>query len=353
MRIAIIAPPFIAVPPAAYGGTELFVANLAEALCDRGHDVVVYANGESRVRCQVRWTYAEADWPLVSPAGGTLKSLEHAAWAVSDCVAEGFDVVHTNDAVGVPLSRFLDVPVVHTLHHPYERELSALYARYPDVCYVAISDAQRGLERMAKLCTVYHGLRLSDYRFNERKERYLLFLGRIAPMKGAHLAIDVARRARLPLKIAGEIQPTFQEYWDTMVRPHVDGSMIQYVGEADHAKKNDLLGGAAALLFPIQWNEPFGLVMAEAMACGTPVVALSGGSVAEVVRNGVSGWVCADLEEMARRAARPEISPQSCRRDAEQRFSVERMAADYETVYRAAVTGAPIGDAVAESAAGS
>ena len=206
---------------------------------------------------------------------------------------------------------------------------------------------------MAKLCTVYHGLRLSDYRFNERKERYLLFLGRIAPMKGAHLAIDVARRARLPLKIAGEIQPTFQEYWDTMVRPHVDGSMIQYVGEADHAKKNDLLGGAAALLFPIQWNEPFGLVMAEAMACGTPVVALSGGSVDEVVRNGVSGWVCADVEEMARRAARPEISPQSCRRDAEQRFSVERMAADYETVYRAAVTGAPVGDAVAESAAGS
>ena len=218
--------------------------------------------------------------------------------------------------------------------------------------YVAISEAQRRLERMAKLCTVYHGLRLSDYRFTERKERYLLFLGRIAPMKGAHLAIDVARRARLPLKIAGEIQPTFQEYWDTMVRPHVDGSVIQYVGEADHAKKNALLGGASALLFPIQWNEPFGLVMVEAMACGTPVMALPGGSVDEVVRNGVSGWVCADVEEMDAPRGTARHFAAILPADAERRFSVERMAADYEAVYSAAVRGAPVGAAVAEPAAG-
>jgi glycosyltransferase involved in cell wall biosynthesis len=190
---------------------------------------------------------------------------------------------------------------------------------------------------MPRLDTVHHGLRLAEYRFSDRKEGYLLFLGRIAPVKGAHLAIEAARRAGRPLKLAGEIQPVFQEYWETTVRPHVDGSSVQYVGEADHAMKNDLLAGASALLFPIQWNEPFGLVMIEAMACGTPVIALSGGSVDEVVRAGVSGWVCADVEEMARRAAHPDVSPRSCRQEAETRFSVERMAADYEAIYEAAV----------------
>jgi glycosyltransferase involved in cell wall biosynthesis len=352
MRIAIVAPPFIPVPPAAYGGTELFVANLAEALCDRGHHVVVYANGESRVRCPVRWTYAEADWPLHSDSAATLKGLDHCAWAMGDCLAGDFDVVHTNDALAVPLSRFVQVPVIHTLHHPHEPDLSALYSRYPDIMYVAISDAQRELERMPKLRTVHHGLRLGDYRFSDRKEGYMLFLGRFAPVKGAHLAIDVAKRAGLPLKLAGEIQPAFHDYWARMVQPHLDGSMVEYVGEADHALKNELLSGASALLFPIQWDEPFGLVMIEAMACGTPVLALPGGAVDEVVRDGISGWVCADVEEMAVRAADPGVSPWTCREEAEQRFSVERMAAMYEAVYNAAVTGEFVTEpAIAEPAA--
>jgi len=350
MRIALIAPPFIPVPPPAYGGTELFVANLAEALCNRGHDVVVYANGESRVRCAVRWIYAEADWPLDSEVPATLKSIDHCAWAVGDCLADDFDVVHTNDALGVPLSRFLKTPVVHTLHHPHERELSALYARYPDVSYVAISEAQRRLESMPRLYTVHHGLHIDDYRFSDRKEGYLLFLGRFAPVKGAHLAIEVARRAGLPLKLAGEIQPAFHDYWEQLVQPHLNGSTIQYVGEADHATKNELLAGASALLFPIQWDEPFGLVMIEAMACGTPVIALSGGAVDEVVRNGVTGWVCADVAEMALRAAQPGVSPWVCRQEVEQRFSVERMAAMYEDVYNAAITSAPVGDSLAAPA---
>ena len=339
MRIAIIAPPFIPVPPAAYGGTELFIANLAEALCDRGNQVVVYANGESRVRCPVRWTYAEADWPLHSDSAATLKGLDHCAWAIGDCLAADFDVVHINDALAVPLSRFVHVPVIHTLHHPHEPDLSALYSRYPDITYVAISDAQRRLERMPKMHTVHHGLRLDDYRFNDRKEGYLLFLGRFAPVKGAHLAIDAAKRAGLPLKLAGEIQPMFHEYWRRMVQPHVDGSRVEYVGEADQALKKELLAGASALLFPIQWNEPFGLVMIEAMACGTPVLALRGGAVDEVVRDGISGWVCADVEEMAARAKDPGVSPRACRQEAEQRFSVDRMAAAYEAVYHTASTG--------------
>ncbi len=351
MRIAILAPPYIPVPPAGYGGTELFIAHLAEALCERGHDVVVYANGESSVRCEVRWTYGESDWPLLPDANPTLKSLDHCAWALDDMRGAEFDVVHVNDAIAVPLSRFLTVPVIHTLHHPRDRELSALYARYPDVWYVAISDAQRRIERMPRLRTIHHGVRLDDYRFSDRKQGYLAFLGRFAPVKGPHLAIEAARRAGLPLKLAGEIQPAFQDYWETMVRPHLDGSQIEYVGEADPATKNDLLSAASALLFPIQWNEPFGLVMIEAMACGTPVLALPGGSVDEIVRNGVTGWICSDVEEMARRAARPAISPWACREEVERRFSVDAMAANYEALYEAAIGAAPAVERLREPAA--
>ncbi len=342
MRIAILAPPYIPVPPATYGGTELFIAHLAEAISDRGHDVIVYANGESRLRCEVRWTYAEADWPLLPETNATLKAVDHCAWALSDSLGADLDVLHVNDALAVPMSRFLSTPVIHTLHHPFERDLSALYMRNPDVWYVAISDAQKRQERMPRLRTIHHGVRLEDYQFTERKEGYLAFLGRFAPVKGPHLAIEVARRAGLPLKLAGEIQPAFQDYWETMVRPHVDGSRVEYVGPADPATKNALLGGASALLFPIQWSEPFGLVMIEALACGTPVLALPAGSVPEIIRDGVTGWICADLDDMARRAAAPGISPRACRDEAARRFSVGAMAAQYEALYKAAAAGTSV-----------
>jgi glycosyltransferase involved in cell wall biosynthesis len=339
MKVGIVAPPFIPVPPRKYGGTELFIAQLTSMLMRMGHDVIVYANGESTVSAEVRWIFPTTEWP-VDPASAVVKNLTHVAWAVRDAAA-ACDIVHLNDALGVFFSEFIGPPVVHTLHHPHEPQLSDIYQRYPEVHYVTISRFQQQQEHMARLRTIHHGIPLDKYEFRDRKQPYLCFLGRIAPVKGPHLAIDVAKRTGLPLRMAGEIQPMFRGYWETAVRPQVDGRHIEYVGEADHDLKCELLSNAMALLFPIQWDEPFGLVMIEAMACGTPVLALSGGSVEEVVKPGVSGWICRDVDEMAARALALAIPAATCRQFVSERFSAESMAANYAALYHDALDGAP------------
>jgi glycosyltransferase involved in cell wall biosynthesis len=331
MHIALIAPPFIAVPPVTYGGTELFVAHLAEGLTARGHDVVVYANGDSRVGCRVKWRYRHADWPITQPIAAQLKNSDHTAWALHDASRDA-DLIHVNDAIAVPYTTFLEQPVVSTLHHPHEPLLTGLYSRYPDIHYVAISAAQARLEPMPHIHVVHHGLDLLDYRFSDTKDDYVLFLGRMAPCKGAHNAIAAARRAGVHLKLAGEIQPVFRSYWDECVAPQL-GPGVEYVGEANLERKNELLSRARALLFPIEWQEPFGLAMIEAMACGTPVLAFAGGSVEEIVRDGVNGWICADVDEMAERIVSPGVPAESCRAVAAQYFSVERMVDRYLDVY--------------------
>jgi glycosyltransferase involved in cell wall biosynthesis len=348
MKIAVIAPPFIPVPPKAYGGTELFVAQLAEGLSHRGHDVIVYGNGESTVDCDVRWVYGTSTWPPASPGEGTLMQVHHSAWALRDAEAARVDVVHLNDAIAVPMSRFLPAtPMLLTLHHPHDETLSALYEHHPDVNYIAISNSQRLQEKMPLMRTIHHGLQLEKYAFREHKDEYLCFLGRIAPMKGAHVAVEIARRTGIPLKIGGEIQPAFRSYWESQVAPYVDGRLIEYIGEASPSIKNELLSRSRALLFPISWEEPFGLVMIEAMACGTPVLAFAGGAVREVVSPGVSGWICRDAEELAERACDPGISPASCRDYIRRRFSIEQMVERYIAAYEAAagLDGAVVSDA--------
>jgi glycosyltransferase involved in cell wall biosynthesis len=205
----------------------------------------------------------------------------------------------------------------------------------PTITYVAISESQRRREPMRRMDVVHHGLNLDDYAFGADKDDYLAFLGRLAPCKGAHLACEVAKRSGLPLKLAGEVQPTFDDYWKERVVPYLGSDGIEYVGEVGHAAKNELLSRARALLFPIEWDEPFGLVMIEAMACGTPVLAFDRGSVPEVVRSGQSGWVCGDVDEMAARARNPGIAAESCREWVASRFSVvDRMVDQYVAVYR-------------------
>jgi len=332
VRIAIIASPFISVPPVRYGGTELFIAHLAEGLDRRGVEAVVYCNAESTVKAERQSCYPRAEWPLSTETSGMLKELDHVSWSIEQA-AKVCDLIHINSSPAITYSRYVSTPFVCTLHHPYEAALTRMYERYPQIHYAAISGHQASVHPTLALTTIHHGIDLTKYRLQAKKENYLCYLGRIAPIKGVHIAIDVAKRAGIPLKIAGEIQPIFREYFDTMVKPHIDGSFIEYVGEADLEMKNKLLGNSRGLLFPIQWSEPFGLVMLEAMACGTPVFALPGGSVPEIVRPGISGAISSTAEGMADAVRNMTFAPNAVRGWVEQKFSVGLMVERYIELY--------------------
>jgi glycosyltransferase involved in cell wall biosynthesis len=340
MRIALVAPPFIPVPPIEYGGTELFIANLATRLKHRGVDVVVYTNGASTIEVEKRWLYSDPEWPLRGDIYDNLKDIAHTSWAVKDAASDSCDVIHLNNAPGLANSRFVKVPFVYTVHHPHTNDLSEFYGLFPDVHYVTISDFQRRKENFVRVRTIHHGVDATACKVIAEKKDYLAFLGRIAPIKGTHIAIEVAKKAGIPLKIAGEIQPVYQEYFDTQIKPHIDGKFIEFIGEVDLAAKNELLSNARALLFPIQWNEPFGLVMIEAMACGTPVLAFPGGSVSEIVRDGVSGWICKTADEMTQKAQTIGIAPSVVRKYLEENFSLDVMADRYLQLYQEIVAEA-------------
>jgi len=334
MRIALIAPPFISVPPKRYGGTELFISQLAEGLTRLGVEVVVYANGESKVQAELRWIYPKDDWPIDCEVHSSLKDLNHTSWAVYDCWNEA-DIIHMNNAPGLVFSRMPGRRWVYTVHHPQLTALSSFYAGFPDVEFVSISNFQKAQEPLSHIRTIHHGIDLEPYKLQVKKSEYLSFLGRIAPVKGVHNAIRIARKSGVPLKIAGEVQPMFREYFNTQVKPYIDGKFIEYVGEADLAIKNELLGNSMAMLFPIEWDEPFGLVMVEALATGTPVVAFPGGAVAEIIHDGINGLVCKGIDDaVARIRDLHAFNPAAIRAYAQQHFSLERMVQDYLALYR-------------------
>jgi glycosyltransferase involved in cell wall biosynthesis len=339
MRIAQVAPLYERVPPVLYGGTERVVGHLTEELVRRGHDVTLFASGDSRTSARLSAATARA-LRLDAETGDTLSPHMIALAQVFER-AEEFDLIHAHvDYLAFPFSRLVSTPAVHTLHGRLDLpHLGPLFRHFRDVPVVSISDAQRLPLREvgpAWAGTVSHGLPLAEFPFSPRDGRYLAFFGRMSPEKRPDLAIEIARRVGLPLKMAAKVDAVDQAYVEREIAPRIEPPLIEFVGEIGDADKAAFLGGALALVFPIDWPEPFGLVMIEAMACGTPVIARPCGSVPEVVDPGRTGFVADTLEELVDAVKRVDtIDRRACRRHVERRFTVERMADDYEAIYRA------------------
>jgi glycosyltransferase involved in cell wall biosynthesis len=332
-----ISTPFVAVPPRDYGGTELIVHELVEGLTARGHDVTLFATGDSRTRASLRWLFDAARWPP-----DEITDLDHVSWAMARLREEGgYDVVHAHSAIALGLGRLApELPLVYTIHHARDERYSALYRDCPDADYVAISHDQRARETRLPRCTViHHGLDPAQYDWAERGRGYLAFVSRLAEEKGPDLAIDVAERAGLEIRVAGGVHPpdrafAQRELESRLVRPHVT-----YLGTIGPDVKRPLLRGARALLAPLRWHEPFGLILVEAMLSGCPVVAFRRGSAPELIEEGVTGYVVDTAEQMAALVRRGGVldrfDRRRCRARAVERFASARMVADYEGLYAA------------------
>ena len=344
MRIAQVAPLYESVPPKLYGGTERVVSYLTEELIRQGHDVTLFASGDSLTEARLVPMCKQS----LRLAPGCVDPLVHHMLMVERVLDEkkNFDLIHFHiDYLHYPRSRKEEVSALTTLHGRLDiPDLAALYRKFGDVPVVSISDAQREpLPWLNWQGTVYHGLPEASLKFAPRQGKYLAFLGRISPEKGLDEAIAIARRAGMELKIAAKIDRADQVYFDTVIKPLLKGPGVEFIGEIGHSEKSDFLGGALALLAPVQWPEPFGLVMIEAMACGTPVIAYPRGSVPEIVEDGVSGFVVRGIHQAAKAVqAVPALSRKRCRDYFERRFSARRMCEDYLTLYDRLLEGEPV-----------
>ncbi len=337
MKIAQVTPLYEAVPPRLYGGTERVVAHLTDALVDLGHDVTLFASADARTRARlvpVRDQAMRLDpAPLKSDLAAHMSQLAE----VLDR-ADRFDVIHFHtDMVHFPFFEGWADKTVTTLHGRLDlKDLAPVYDRWSEFGLVSISDDQRRpLPHANWRATVHHGMPGDLYRFSPRSQGYLAFLGRISPEKRPDRAIEIATRLNKPLKIAAKVDAADRVYWETVIEPLVRGNpLVEFVGEIGDAEKSAFLGGADALLFPIAWPEPFGLVMIEAMACGTPVIAYQWGSVPEVIEEGVTGFIVDDEDEAVAALRRlPDLSRQTVRARFETRFSAHAMARRYEDLY--------------------
>jgi glycosyltransferase involved in cell wall biosynthesis len=335
MRIAQVAPLYESVPPRLYGGTERIVHYLTEELVSAGHDVTLFASADSETSATLEPIVPKAlrlDQHVVDPLLPHLLMMDKVCRAANE-----FDIIHFHTGcLHFPVFRECSTPHVTTLHGRLDiRELSHLLAAFPDISLVSISDYQRKPVHWANWsATVYHGLPDELYTFRAEPGTYLAFLGRISPEKRVDRAVEIAIRAGMPLKIAAKVDKADREYFE-QIKALLDHPLVEYIGEVNEREKDELLGNAYALLFPIDWPEPFGIVMIEAMACGTPVIAFRNGSVPEVMRDGKTGFIVEDIHQAVAAVERiGEISRLVCRREFENRFSARRMANDYIQIYR-------------------
>ncbi len=335
MRIAQVAPLYESVPPHTYGGTERVVSYLTEELVRQGHDVTLFASGDSTteatlVPCAPR--SLRLDETVIDPIAHLVYQLERVA-----AEAHRFDVIHWHlDYFHFPMSRRLGVPQVTTLHGRLDiPDLQPVYDEFGDMPVVSISNDQRtSLPQANWAATVHHGMPPDELTPSAEPGDYLAFLGRISPEKRADRAIEVARRANVPLRIAAKVDDVDRDYFEQQIEPLLGAAHVEFIGEVGPEMKGDFLANARALIFPIDWSEPFGLVMIEAMACGTPVIAYGLGSVPEVVTDGVNGFIVDDIDSAVKAVGRlDEIDRAQCRVTFEERFTVERMARDYLRVY--------------------
>lgn len=339
MRIALIAPPWVPIPPPAYGGIEAVLDSLAHGLRSAGHDVLLFATGDSTCPVQTEWVVPEA----VGTGGvGVATEVQQVIRAYEAALEWGADVVHDHTLVGPLYARELDVPVVTTNHGPFDGCLGDLYRAVGDrVQVIGISHDQASRAFGVPVSAViHHGVEPDLFPAGRGDGGYALFLGRMNPDKGVDAAVAAARAAGIHLKIAAKLaEPEEIEYFEREVEPLL-GDDVEYLGEVGGAEKLDLLGGALCLLNPIRWAEPFGMVMIEALACGTPVVATGIGSVPEIVDDGVTGFVRATVPELSAVLPRVgELDREQCREQVRRRFSVQRMVDEHVALYRTLVPG--------------
>ncbi|MCS6814101.1 MAG: glycosyltransferase family 4 protein [Cyanobacteria bacterium] len=337
MRIAQVAPLWERVPPPAYGGTERVVSLLTDELVRRGHDVTLFATGDSETLASLEPGCEQALRPLgVLPPEYAIYEQMQLSKVFQQ--ANEFDVIHSHvDYVALPYATFSKTPVVHTLHGIFTPLTEKIFSQHRRQNFVSISNSQRrpdlGLNYVA---TVYNAVACDQFKFYDQPDEqpYLAFLGRMSVEKGPHLAIEIAKRTGWRLKMAGKIDYDNRSFFEREVAPLIDGKQIEFLGEADHHLKNELMGKAVATLFPITWQEPFGLVMTESMVSGTPVIAMALGSAPEVIAHGKTGFLCHSLEDCIAAVEKvSELNRYLCRAHVESHFSVARMVDGYEAVY--------------------
>jgi glycosyltransferase involved in cell wall biosynthesis len=332
MRIAQIAPLASRVPPIAYGGTELVVSVLTEELMRRGHDVTLFASGDSVTAARLQ---------SVCPRYLRGSDRDKGIWNMLNVVscleqAERFDIIHNHSEFeGLSMAGLVKTPVLTTLHGPLKGDWLALFAAYKGYCNTISNSAKALLpEKEGFVGVIYNAIDCKSYPFQEKQGEHLLFLSRISREKGTHIAIEVAKRLKRRLIIAGNVDTVDEEYFERKVMPQVDGDIVQYFGEVNYEQKRELFANALCLLVPITWPEPFGLVMVEAMACGTPVIAFNRGSVPEVVLHGETGFIVQDADEMVAVVGELDrIDRKACREHVARNFNVPRMVDEYLNVY--------------------
>jgi glycosyltransferase involved in cell wall biosynthesis len=341
LRIGILSPAWFPVPPPGYGGIEWVVSLLADGLAEAGHEVTLFASGDSHTKARLSSVFRRAPSERI---GQTFWELRHALGALER--AGEFDVLNDHTGLlGLALGGLVSTPVVHTVHGPLDGQAGMLYEQVvsvvPNAKLISLSMNQRAPKpELPWIANCPNALDFSMYPVKPHTGDYLLFIGRMSADKGCHRAIAVAAETGLPLKIAGKNrEPAEQAYFREFVEPHLN-ERIRFLGEVNHGQKVELLQDARVTLFPIEWEEPFGLVMIESMACGTPVIATRWGAVPEVIEDGHSGIIVDHYRDMAGALERADaLEPMDCRRYAEDRFSPERMVADYLEAYRTAIAG--------------